>query len=369
MDDLGNPIDPQALPLYLHSSEAWTSERQDDNRQIYRHTTGARVFIPLQKQSDFDLLASVAIKEIARTEGRTQDDVVVDMVWMRYDKVHVRRESQASSLLYTAGIEMHEALGELIVAGARASSEPRGSYVGGRRPKLVADYLDHVRMIPSMAGSFVVRALLPLTWDTDEPMLDMVGPAHPTVRNVSTTMLQATNAAVITAQQIAADQADMNQWTESIGLGVSSNLCDALTGLVGVGPDAGKAEVRISWTWAMPADPIPAIEIPAGIGPILAAGADYLRGEPDEHTVRITGRITNLHRETQQGAGEVTVKGFIEGYDGSNRTLRCELDGPTYSSALAAHDAGRTVVVTALVQRAPRGLRVLRTEDFRVVIE
>ena len=217
-------------------------------------------------------------------------------------------------------------------------------------------------MIPSMAGSFVVRALLPLTWGTENPTFDMVGPAHPTVRSVSTTILRATNAAVTTATQIAGDQADMSQWADAVGLGVSSNLCDALLGLVGEGPDAGKAEVRISWTWAMPAEPIPAVEIPPGIGPILAAGADHLRGEPDEHTVRITGRITNLHRETQQGAGDVTVKGFIEGYEGSNRALRCELDGTTYSSALAAHDAGRTVVVTALVQRAPRGLKVLRTE-------
>ena len=369
MDDIGNLIDPQALPLYLQSSEAWVAERQDDSRRIYQHTTGARVFIPMHKESDFAFLATVAIKEIALAEGRTQDDVVVDMVWMRYDKVHVRRESQASSLLYTAGIEMHEALGELIVAGARASSEPRSAYIGGRRPKLVDDYLEHVRMIPSMAGSFVVRALLPLTWGTDELTLDLVGPANPTVRNVSTTILRATNAAVFTAQQIAADQADMTQWTEAVGSGVSANLCDALIGLVGSGPGAGKAELRISWTWAMPAEPIPAVEIPAGIGPILAAGADYLRGEPDEHTVRITGRITNLHRETQQGAGDITVKGFIEGYEGSNRALRCELDGPTYSSALAAHDAGRTVAVTALVQRAPRGLTVLRVEDFHVVID
>ena len=329
---------PASAPAVPHFVSA-TVERQNENRRIYRHDNGARVFVPMQQASDFAMLASVVINEIAAAEQRTQDDVLVDMVWMKFDKVHVRRESEASSLLYTAGIEMHEALGELIDAGARVSSEPRSAYVGGRRPKLVDDYLDQVRMIPSMAGSFVVRALLPLTWGTENPTFDMVGPAHPTVRSVSTTILRATNAAVTTATQIAGDQADMSQWADAVGLGVSSNLCDALLlGLVGEGPDGQQAEVRISWTWAMPAEPIPAVEIPPGIGPILAAGADYLRGEPDEHTVRITGRITNLHRETQQGAGDVTVKV-------SSRDMRAATV-PFAANSTALHTAQRSPPTT-----------------------
>ena len=369
MDDIGNLIETEALPLYLGASESWTVARSDANRRIYIHTTGARVFVPMQREVDFPLLASVAINEIATAEQRTQEDVVVDMVWMRYDKVHVRRESHASSLLYSAGVEMHQALGDLILAGARAASETRAAFVGGRRPRVVEDYLDRVRMIPSAQGSFVVRALLPLSWGSETPTLDLVGPANPDVRNVSTTILRATNAAVVTAQQVAAGEADMNLWEAAVGQGVSSNLCDALTGLVGHGPDAGTAEVRISWTWAIPRDQVPPVEIPAGLGPVLEAGADYLRGQPDEHTVRITGLVTKLHRESATGPGEITVRGYIESFDSANRTMRCELDGDSYRQAIGAHDAGNTVTVTALVRRGPRGLEVLRVEDLRVIHE
>lgn len=368
MDDISDDFETEALPLYLSSSPVWSLLRGDERRQIFEHTSGARVFVPMQRRSDFSFLAVFATNEIAAAENRTPQDVAVDMVWMRFDKLHVHREAQTSSLPYSAGIELHLALGDLILAAARAASEPRAAYVGGRHPHLVDAYLDRVRMIPSETGSFVVRALLPLVWGENELTLDLVGPANETVRRVSTTILRAANAAITTAQEIVSGET-MNHWDAAVEQGVSANLCDALTSLVGHGTGAGKVELRISWTWAKPAQPVSAVEIPVDLAPVLEAGADYLRGQPDEHTVRITGLVTVLHRESATGPGEITVRGYIEGFDASYRILRCELDENSYRSAISAHEDGHTVTVSAFVRREPRRLNVLYVEDFHVLAD
>lgn len=365
MFNIGEGIETDALSLYLSSSSDWSKERGNERRQVFRHKSGTLVFVPMQRATDFLALTMAAATEIAAAENRTPQEVAIDLVWRKFDKIHVHREAEESSLLYSAGVEMHQALGDLILSAARAVSEPRAVYVGGRYPRMVADYFDQVRMIPSEKGSFVVRALLPIIWSSTEPAFDMVGPPNQAVRQVSTTILRAAGVAVNTANQVVANE-NMERWNDAIEEGVSANLCEALTNLVGHGKEAGRISLRISWTWAKPADSVNPVEIPVELGEVLKAGAEYLRGQSDEETVLITGRVTTLHRESATGPGEITVTGFIEAIDSRNGTLRCELDEDTYRSAISAHDGGQTVTVSALVRPAPRGIVVQHVEYFRV---
>ncbi len=361
MITLVESVEPRDMEAYLRTL-GWSRLRADERRSIWRHHSGAHVFIPAQRLTDYPQLAHVAVAEIAHAEGKPEDDVISDLVWRQYDKLYVRHSSPSSSLSLEEAIEFHGALGDLIVAAARASLEPRASYAG-RRPSQVTAYIDRVRLIPSIPGSFVARALLPLDTLTGTP-LPMVGPGEPSVRHVSTTILKATEAAVESAQAVVAG-APVTRWSEVVNDGVSANLCDALARLVYAEADTAAAvNLHIDWTWTAPDDQMSAISIPSGLGPILQYASDFLRGGPQEHAIRITGLVTHLHREKAAGPGDITVRGYIEEWDVSSRSLRLELDERSYRHAIAAHDAGVTVRVTALVRRTARTLEVVRVIDL-----
>lgn len=357
-------VEVGALPQYLAASSSWVLERDDDRRQIFVGPGDTRVFVPRSAGSDFEMLTELAVSEISKAEKRPPDEVFVDLLWSRFDKVTVRRNAPSDSLTFSAGVELHEALGDLIVAGARAASEPRSAYTGGRRPRLVDDYFDQVRMLPSAQGSFVVRALLPLNWKSDDPQLDL-RLADADVRAVTRMIADASKVAVSAAESVEAG-APMSSWDATVDRGVSSNLCRALTSLVGHGADSADTELGIHWTWAVPASPVEPLVIPSRLADILEAAADYLHGSPAEHDIQVTGLITRLHRESANGPGAFTVKGFEAGADAKVRTLQCSVDEDTYRQAISAHDEGKIVKVAALVRRQPRGVEVLRIEAFQV---
>ena len=361
MSTLVERVEPVDLEAYLRTF-GWSRLQADARRSIWRHQSGAQVFVPAERLTDYNQLVDLAVTEIAHAEGKPEDDVVSDLIWRQYDKLYIRHSSPSSSLSLEEAIEFHGALGDLIVAAALASWEPRASYAG-RRPSQVMAYIERVRLIPSVPGSFVARALLPLDTLTGTP-LPMVGPAEPGIRHVSTTILKATDAAVESAQAVVAGE-PMTRWSEAVNEGVSANLCDALARLVHAETDAAAAiNLHIDWTWEAPDEPMPEISIPSGLGPVLEYASDLLRGGPQEHAITITGLITHLHREKAAGPGEITVRGYIEQWDASSRSLRLELDEGSYRQAIAAHDTGGTVRVTALVRRAARTLEVVRVIDL-----
>lgn len=363
MESPAEYFDAGAVDLYLRANR-WEVVRGDARRSIWQHYSGQRVFIPARSTSDAPDLLRIAVREIAQAEGRDEDELAIDLAWRQFDKLHVRRETPGSALGLTEALDLHGALQDTIVAAARAASEPR-AFFSGRRPVAVEQYIDRVRLIAPVPGSFVVRALLPLDTSPDKERLPLVGPAAPKVRRISTTLLRATAEAVETAQAVAKG-APLSQWQNAVPLGVSSNLCDALSRLTGPmkEPSGGDVELRIAWTWAAPEEAAPSVKIPRGLAPVIAAGGDLLRGEPEEHGIRLIGLVTKLHREDASGPGEVTVRGHIENWGDAARTVRFELDEATYRSAIAAHDGGISVRVTALVRRAAYALEVVRVEDF-----
>jgi hypothetical protein len=347
---------------YLRVS-GWQPERVGDRRSIWQNRSGARVFIPESDGPDTAGLLALAVREIAQAEQRDLDEISIDLTWRQFDKLHVRREAPGSALVLQDALDFHSALSDVIVAGARAASEPKQSY-SGRRPGAVDDYLEQVRMIPSIHGSFVVRALLPLTPPPEQATFDFAGPPSNDVRKISTTILRASRIAVETALAVV-DGAPLATWEQSVPEGVSANLCDALGRLPG--PLSQNVDLRIDWTWSEPTEPTPPVAVAGGLAPVLLAGGDFLRGEPEEHSILVTGLVTKLHRDLATGPGEVTVRGYIDGWDVATRSIRCELDERSYREAIHAHDVGASVRLRALVRRAQRGLEVIRVEDIEVL--
>jgi hypothetical protein len=355
---------PVGLTSYLNSA-GWHAEQSDSRRAIWVHQSGARVFVPQLIASDTLELISIAVHQIATAEQLDEEELTIDLAWSSFDKLHARRETEESSLRFSSAVDFQNALSDLIMAAASAAAEPKKQFQG-RRHHSVDEYIEQVRMIPSVTGSFVIRALLPLTKPSTAESLSLIGPADSDVRKVSTTILEASQAAVETARSVASG-ASLTAWDDVVTKGVSSNLCDALGRLTGEDSDdeGGNVDINIAWTWERPIEAAPRVSIPAGLAPILGAGGDYLRGDPEEYQIRMIGRITQLHRDAPAGPGEVTVKGLIDEWDLTLRSLRIELDQGTYDNAINAHQDGKSVTVLATIRREAR-LRVVSIQAFDI---
>lgn len=358
--------DIDSMPAYLSSTGTWIRDRADSRREIWRHRSGATVFVPLSKGSDFLDLTQLATSRIAEAEGRPPEDVEVDLTFIGFDKLHVRRETSQPGLRLDDGLEFHAAVRDAVLAAAQAFRSPQATY-GSRRPTFVDDFLGRVQLIPSLQGSFVVRALLPVDPDGEQLQLPLTAAQATNVPRISSTILSASAAAVETARLVAGGE-DPEIWSTAVELGVSANLCDALSRLPALDSDSGDADISVRWTWAAPHAPAPTVRVNQGLAPVLAAGSDYLRSEEEEQTLTIVGTVIGLHRQERTGPGPVTVKGHVDGWDSRSRSLRFELDERLYHEAVVAHDEGHTVAVQADVVRQPRKpFEVQRVRSFRTV--
>lgn len=359
-------VDVQALPLYLSTAGGWERVRSNDRRQIWHHVSGARIFVPNQAGSDFPALIDEAVQQIAGIERRDAEDVEVDLTWFMYDTLHVRRIGADHGLALEDGLEFHQGIRDLVLSAAQASRTRRPIH-SGRRPIDVGNYLDRVRLIPATEGSYVAHALLPLALDDEQSPLPTVVPVSDDARAVSTTVLESTEAAVRTASQVAAG-APLADWDEAIAQGVSANLCEAMSRLLGERDEANDVELIIRWTWAAPRLDSSAITVPVHLRQQLEQGRDYLTPGLEADRITMAGRVTRLRREAMVGPGQVTVKGVIEGSGPATRTIAFELDEATYGEAIRAHEDGRLVHVKAQVETSPgRRTEVRSVEDFRVV--
>jgi hypothetical protein len=362
-------VSPKSLTSYFLRTPDWSVAVTNDRRTIFEHVSGQRAFVPGSVEVDYAELVAAAVVSIAAAESRDEQDVWSSLLWQRRDHLQVRRLTADASVSLATGLEMHEALQDLIIAATRSSIAPNAHH-RGRRPAAVDRYVEQVRLIPSLPGSFVVRALLPVEPLSDDPQLELEGSAIavPEHRAVSDLLMKATRVAVATASAISGG-GELNSWDAAVPQGVSSNLCDALARLTGGGSEAMTTELSVGRAWQSGVSDSDMVSIPAGASPGLEVGGVYLRSQSEQLEIRATGLVVKLHRENQLGAGEVTIRGVIEGADdsGRSRTVKVPLDELSYNEAVLAHRAGRPVTARLQVVPGPSGLVVQHVRNWRVI--
>jgi hypothetical protein len=352
--------------LRLHG---WTPTRSDDLKEIWASPRDNRVLIPKQRLDDYSAIMAEMIARIASDEGRAEEDILVDLSWPAYDKLvaRTRIDSMSTAIPLQDALGLNVALRDLIVAAARSAEHPQSFFRGGWSAS-VGNYFDRVRMIPSRPGSFALRALLPLNPESPEELLVHTVDTQ-SIRKVTRTLLSGISAARSAAEERASG-ASGDVFEQSVEKGVSADLLDALVRLGGTEETANSVELGVSWTYAAPEQPVSPLRIPAGLIPVLAQGADILRGSPEEAEATVTGLVIRLHRETKLGPGEITVQGYLESSLGSSiRNVKMELDEVTYGLAIAAHRDGATVRARCTIRYGASRIVVIRVDSFNVTAE
>lgn len=364
----GDGIDRDHALYYLRL-HGWEQTRSDDLKEIWTSASEVRVIVPKQRLDDYGAVMAELVSRVATAEGRVEEDVLVDLSWPGYDKFVARTRADRSSpaVPLQDALGLNGALRDLIVAAARSAESPQASFRGGWSTAVGA-YFDQVRMIPSRPGSFALRALLPLNPEPPDELL--VATVDTTsIRKVTRTLMSGIATAKSAAEQRAAG-ADEAVFEQSIAQGVSADLLDAIVRLGGPDTDPAPVELGVSWTYAAPEAPVEPVHIPAGLMPVLAQGADILRGAPEEVEGTVTGLVVRLHRQDKLGPGEITVQGYVESAAGSStRNIKMELDEVTYGQAIAAHRDGATVRVRCTIRYGGPRLSVSHVESFAVTSE
>jgi hypothetical protein len=329
----------------------------------------ADVTLPLRRDlGDFELRMSEVVRTLGRIECRPEAEIVQDLLTTSSDLIRVRapsRDAESGSLPLEQAVAFVERSRDLVLAAACAAIDKRASYPT-RKPTQATDYLSRVRMGQTERGSYVLTILSPVAPVlVSQPELPLGnGMPDPFERQVTRTLVDGLVALERAARQAAAS-GGMDAFRQAVQLGVSANLCDAVAGLAAVSPLEG-LEVRVAWSRARPRSGAAPTRVFLGSDtiPLIQEAARLFRDTESVEDVEIEGFVTRLARRPDQGSGEITLEGLVEG---ALRRVSVELSEAVYSLAMQAHQSRQRVSCSGDLVKERGGFRLENPRHFRLL--
>jgi len=359
---------PPAVSAYLRSV-GWVPVDADASWARFRNTfAGEEVIleVPLRAHApDYRRRFAELIADLRRIERRTAEQLLRDIRSSSSDviKIRLRGGADGGRISLEHGARAFQRTRDLLLAAACAAVETRPVY-SRRKPDLAMDYVHRTRFGPTEAGSFVitVESIVPPQIVT-QPELPGMEP-EPFDRAVGLVLARAT-----TVARRIIDEVSMTSSSTPIVAGVehglSSNLCDALAGLIEAGLSQS-VELRFRWAAARPtaADVPREVIFESETAPFLSEMARTLRERSTIAEFELVGPVYKLTSPAPGAGGEITVA-MTDPWPG--RKVRVELPGQAYQQATSAHGAGQWISVEGelvhqgglLVLQNPRNFRVL----------
>ena len=336
----------------------WVRPDGDDNE----------IVLPKRRDfGDFDLRMSEVLRTLAKTEARSQLDILRDVQTASADLVRLRapaRDAVDGSLAIEAAVSLVESARDLMLAAACAAIDKR-SHFATRKAQQATDYLQRVRMGQTERGSFVLTILSPVppALKSEQGALFPVQPPDPYERTVTRTLARSL-AAVSVAAETAAAQGDMQPFIDAVQWGVSANLCEAIVRISHVSIDEG-IDVSIAWSPSrMVAGDTPhRIRLQGDAIPLIEEAGRLFRETSPVDDFELQGAVIGLHRPEGAPVGRITVAGFVEG---QARKVQIDLPEPDYLKAITAHEQEAIVLCTGELVKQGRSYRLQNPRQFRL---
>lgn len=343
-------IDPHALKLirvfqitnYL-VQRGWTERRPHGPhadwfiRPATRSKT-SRILVPNDPQlDDYADHIREAIERIASHEDRSEIAVYRDVVSTDADLIRIRLVAEGTKrgvVPADQGVALYQGARDMMMACACAALSPTAVY-SNRKPEQASSYLRDVHFGQTEEGSFVVTVLSFLKPEaTAEGALFPQGIALPFERKVVETAARAVNE--LEAAVRIDPSPGFDPFRSAVAVGVSANLCDAVSRILeGLDPEA-ELEFRISWSTAQ--DSRPDLPITTRFygrdAEVLRSAAERLRDEAPREDFDLIGSVVDLHRGPNDEVGRINVAGFV---DGKPRRVQVLLKDADYQTAAKAH--------------------------------
>lgn len=328
------------------------------------------VVVPMLITSpDFTLRWSEMLGRLAETLGTDPAGVLLAVTKSGADIAEFRASGQIDdSLPLGDASTLIDSVRRAMQASANSALQPR-SYYGHSLPDAARDHARHVRMGQTRRGSYIVPIIsrLPILQpaDADDAVLfdDVV--YQPFARNAMLRLAEG----LTELRELTHGSAEpaRSRITESVGRGVSSELCEAVANTL---ETESISELNVAFTWAerLPTSSAPeSVRLESGGADLVRRVGSFLKGEPVVGTQTVVGYVKRLDRGEEDEVGRITLR-ILDNDKARNVTL--ELNDDEYHVAGEANTERRMVSATGVLHREPgRALRFTEVRDFHLFEE
>lgn len=358
-------LSPLSVIGYLRA-RGWTRYSETSGKfsvWINDQCPDAELVIPYKRASDFVALLSGVLRELEVAEGRSQLDIIKDLLNSGFDVVRMAARSPdaaGGSIRIEEGLTLFAQAREMLMSAACATVRPR-SVFHARKPQQANEYMENARLGQTEHGSYVLTLLSPVA-----PQLNAYGetdlfPEEPFERQVVRTLARSVNLTVDAAAEASAS-GSFEPFLAAVAGGVSANLCEAVSRLFQVG---APTSISVSVAWAqnrpMPTDTPSRIVINKDYVPTIAEAARLFRATDTLEDRLVQGPVVKLERDDGEPIGRVTIFAPVED---ALRKVVVPLSSQDYDKATTAHREYRPVKVRGDIKRSGRSYLVIEPSGF-----
>jgi hypothetical protein len=324
------------------------------------------VIVPLDRSlRDFRRRIVETLGSLEQIEKRSVLQILADIQQVAADVIRwrwIQNNAEDGTMPLDQGQQLiAQVRGQLLAAAC--STVERRQFFASRKPPKAMDYLHRARLGQSERGSYVVAVQCPIS-----PVLPFDGlpDADPFERRVTLTLANALQS-LITASSHAMsnDKLDRARLADD---GISANLCESVSAMLGQENIRRSVEVRFSYAAARPASPtaIRIARFSSDLAPIISEIGNELRETATREDFELVGFVTDLSRGPDQDFGAAVIQGLVD-----DEFRRVELDAAAedYEGVLTvAHGDRKTVRCEGeLVKVKGRSFRLLNARGFRIL--
>ena len=345
---------PEDVASWL-SGHDWQQVTQASGRPALWASRDREVLQPtLTDASDYDLRMDELLRRLSVWMERTPEAIAEEMIHEGSDISEWRAsglDARDFSVPLEDGLSLVQSVRNVFVAAANATVQRRG-YIGLSGLKVAREHARVVRMGQTRRGSYIVPVISRVPGAVAQPddgqsSFDIDVSAQPFERRVMAQLAQALSA-VETMAVKAAQEPTQQQLNESIGVGVSYELCAAVANILNAD---SFGDVDVGFTWARRAASHPdvsRVELPKQARGVIQRMAENLRGSDVIAEQVVTGLVWQIRRDPTEDDGLVRMRAPI----GTGlRTLTMTLSSEQMHAAVIALDEKRPVYVKGRLVR------------------
>lgn len=325
----------------------------------------------LRDASDYELRFAEMLTRLSAWTERPPESLADEMIHEGADVTEWRAnglDSRDFSVPLEDGLSLVQSVRNAFVAAASATVQRRG-YFGLSTLKVARQHAQLVRMGQTRRGSYIVPIISRVPGAVGQPndgqgTFEIDVSAQPFERRVMAVLAESLRAVQSLAVQ-AEREPTQKELNESIGSGVSYELCAALAGVLAA-PSFSNVDVNFAWARRASRHPdVTKVELPKEAAPVIGRMAEKLRGSERIGEQVVTGSVWQIKREPGEAQGDIKLRAPI----GTQvRTLTMTLTREQMHEATVALDEAKRVYVRGrLVRGQGRAWRFESISEFGVL--